>query len=153
MANAYEQLKHEHQRRFDEAMKGNSFYAFNQEQFDEGLSKLGCKASDMYSWGYGTFVLKTASDSIYKILKDCEEEMLQKMKADTTGDGFMYEAFVYELGNHEYVITYEYDDTLADLGITMEQVKLNPAWKRALVNATRYVEREYEEFQNRQANA
>lgn len=37
--------------------------------------------------------------------------------------------FLLELYNHEFAYTYDVEDTLNDLGYTMEQINNNPAFK------------------------
>ena len=37
-------------------------------------------------------------------------------------DQYAYEAFLYELGNHEFCITYEVEPTLAAIGLTEDEV-------------------------------
>ena len=35
--------------------------------------------------------------------------------------GYLYEAVKYELGNHEYIITYETQDALNAIGLSLEE--------------------------------
>ena len=45
-------------------------------------------------------------------------------------------AFIYELANHEYCITYNVDDTLDALNITLEELKNDERLKKILKEAT-----------------
>ena len=55
--------------------------------------------------------------------------------ADTTGDGFIFDMFVYELANHEYCITYDLEDTLDALGLTPEEVNADKRLSHGLNKA------------------
>ncbi|NYC95061.1 hypothetical protein DFN09_003048 [Clostridium acetobutylicum] len=48
-----------------------------------------------------------------------DKEIKEAMKNDT----FIFDMFYYELGNHEYSITYELGDTLDSLSLTYEEVQ------------------------------
>ena len=45
--------------------------------------------------------------------------------------------FLYELANHEYCITYELEDTLEAVGLTIQEVENSKALKHGLVLAKR----------------
>jgi hypothetical protein len=61
-----------------------------------------------------------------------EKEMADAIAADKTGEGFIFEMFDYELGNHEYVYTCDISDTLDALGLTIEDLAKNPALRAGL---------------------
>lgn len=52
-----------------------------------------------------------------------EKEMAAAISDDKTGDGFIYQMFLYELNNHEYGYTGDSEETLDALDYTMEQVQ------------------------------
>ena len=45
------------------------------------------------------------------------------MKEARSNDQFLYDMFDYELGNHEYCITWDVSDTLEALGITEKEIE------------------------------
>lgn len=72
--------------------------------------------------------------------------MQDAIAADKTGNGFIYDMFLYELANHEYCITYDYEETFDALGLTEKQVNadkrlihgLQKARKDYLKNSSEY---------------
>ena len=59
----------------------------------------------------------------------------QAIKEDKTGLGFCYSMFAYELANHEYGYTYELEDTLDALDLTLERINKEPNLKAGLDKA------------------
>ena len=88
------------------------FFAFSNEQFKEGLKKLNVTEKDILSTGYGGFIKKTDKENYLKMFKDSDKSLKELFK----DDDFLYNAFKYELGNHEFIITYDFEDTLSVLG-------------------------------------
>ena len=130
--NAYKVLKEKHQNEFNEFPM---MFAFSNAQFAEGMKKLGLKPNDtdkIYSFGGGGYYRKTDSAALKEILLKHAKEMQEAMENDLIGEGFIFDMFNYELANHEYVITYEIEDTLDALGLTFEQVKVSPSLERGL---------------------
>ena len=54
---------------------------------------------------------------------------------DKTGEGFIYEMFLYELDNHEYGYTMDTEETLDTLGYTADEVLADPRLKRGIEKA------------------
>lgn len=130
--NKYRELRERHQKEFNEFPM---FYAFSEEQFEKGMAKLGLSADDtdkIYSIGYGGFYKKEDAPKFHEMNKRFAEEMKQAMEDEQ----FLYDMFYYELANHEYCITYEYDDTLDACGLEEEEVARNVKMLRALKKAT-----------------
>ncbi len=120
--NTYKQLKDKHQKEMDAFPLGA---AFSNEQFEKMMQKWGLTVADtdkICSIGAGCFIRKSDKEAFFNMLKRFKDETDAAIAADTTGDGFIYDMFYYELANHEYCITYEYDDTFDALGLTEEQV-------------------------------
>jgi hypothetical protein len=110
-------------------------FAFNDSQFEEGMIKLGLTKNDtdkIYSIGGGGFIRKTDSELLNNISKRHAQEMQEAIKSDTKGDGFIFEMFNYELGNHEYSYTGDVIPTLEALSLTLEEVRNNPIMYKAL---------------------
>lgn len=120
--NKYSEMKKRHQ-----ATLNNFpiFYAFNNEQFGEGIKKLGLTMDDtksLYKTGSGGFYKKEDSQKLRDMFKSFDTDMEEAIKADNTGEGFIFDMFDYEASNHEYCITHDISDTLNVLGITMEEI-------------------------------
>ncbi len=116
----YTQQKNRHSKEVGE-FKG-IFWAFSNEQFKEGLAKVGVLESEvkdkLWSIGSGGYMLKTQSagfDAMFKRQALERKELKKDIKK-------LYDALVYELRNHEYCITYNPQDALDALGLTKEDV-------------------------------
>lgn len=94
------------------------FFAFNKEQLEEGLTKVGAEVKDIVSIGAGGYLLKTQVQEFKNTLKRHEQER-KDLKKDAK---IFFAALVYELNNHEYCITYDTQDALDSLGLTKEDV-------------------------------
>ncbi|AAK79119.1 hypothetical protein BJV85_002852 [Clostridium acetobutylicum] len=120
MNNKYIEMKRKHQK---EVNNFPMFFAFSKEQFKEGMKKLGLEPSEtnkIYKFGNtGGFYKRTDSAKLKKMLNRHDKEIKEAMKNDT----FIFDMFYYELGNHEYSITYELGDTLDSLSLTYEEVQ------------------------------
>lgn len=136
--NKYLELKNRHEKEFNEFPM---FFAFSNKQFEEGMAKFGLKPdqTDMiYKFGNtGGFYLRTDSEKLKEMLTRHEAEMEEAIAADETGDGFIYDMFNYELGNHEYCITWDLEPTLDCLGLTLEEVKADARLYHGLKRAIR----------------
>lgn len=125
MSNEYLILKQKHQ---EEVNNFPMVFAFNNRQFEESMEKLGLTADDtdkVYSIGGGGFIRKTDSESLSEMLDRHEKEMDEAIDSDTTGDGFIFDMFSYELANHEYGYTGEIKSTLDALGLSIERINAN----------------------------
>ena len=69
--------------------------------------------------------------------------MKDAISNDTTGDGFIYDMFNYELANHEYSYTWDVSDTLNELGFTIDYVKSNKNVLNGLLKALKNQELQY----------
>lgn len=111
------------------------FFAFNNEQFAEGMKKLGLKPTDtklIYKLGSsGGFYRKTDAAALKEMFSRHEAEMREAMKDDK----FLYDMFYYELGNHEYGYTYDLFPVLEACGLTYDEVKKDQRLADALKNA------------------
>lgn len=115
-------------------------FAFNQEQFNKGMQKLGLEPTDtdkIYSIGGGGYIRKTDSEAMHKMFDRHSEEMKKAIAEDTTGEGFIFDMFNYELANHEYIITGDVEDTLDCLGLTVDEVNADERLLHGLYKAIR----------------
>jgi len=121
-------------------------FAFGKDQFLKMLERMGltednCK-DNLYSLGGGGYIKKTDSHLLKEFHKKYDGEWEEFKK----NEQFMYEAFRYELANHEYCITYNYEDTLDCLDLTEDEVVKNPMLVKALSRATKDYLKDMERF-------
>jgi hypothetical protein len=121
----YSELKKQHQKEVNEFP---FIFAFSNKQLAEGMAKLGLKEDEtnkLISIGNGGFIRKTDKEALNEMFNRHEKELKKAISEDSTGEGFIYQMFDYELANHEYCITYEIDDTLDALGLTIDEIRNN----------------------------
>ena len=127
--NKYIELKNKHQA---EINAFPMFFAFSDEQFTKGMKSLGLKETDtdkIYSLkGTGGFYKKTDAAKLNEMFERHETECNKAMEDAE----YLFQMFYYELGNHEYCITYDLEDTLDALGLTLEQVNNDKRLLKAL---------------------
>lgn len=131
----YEVMRDRQQKEFNEFPLGA---AFSDKQFEEMMKKWGLTVKDcdkIYRIGSGMFVRKSDHKAFHEMLDRHHNELWDAIKADKTGDEFIYGMFYYELCNHEYCITYDYEETLNALGITVQDLNSNPVMIKALKKA------------------
>jgi hypothetical protein len=125
MENTYKTLKDKHSKEFNEFPMQ---FAFSDEQFKEGMKKLGLKETEthkVYSFGGGGFYRRTDSPALGEMIERHNREMKEAIENDRTGEGYIFDMFDYELANHEYSYTWDLEPTLDALGLTLEEVKAN----------------------------
>lgn len=140
MANKYVEMKKRHE---EEIHNFPMFFAFSNKQFEEGMATLGLKPTDtdkIYRLGsMGGFYRKSDSPMLRDMLDRHTKEEADAIAADTTGDGYIYDMFKYELENHEYGYTRDLEDTLNALGLTVDEINGNPALLHGLTKAEKDV--------------
>ena len=109
-----------------------AFYAFNKEQFAEGKQKLGVvEDSELYRSYAGMFYRKKDAETLRAMMRRFGEEKQEAFKDDK----FFYDAVYSELANHEYCITYEDEEVLGALGITMKELEADQRMGRIYCKA------------------
>jgi hypothetical protein len=135
MANRYLEMKKQHEEEF------NNFpiaWAFNKEQFNEGMAKLGLEPTDLnsiVSVFSGGFIRRENSKDLLKMMARQEIELYKNIEEDTDGTGFAFEMLNYELSNHEYNYTWDEQPTLDALGLGETEFQRYPQLQTALKNA------------------
>ena len=95
-------------------------FAFSQEQLEEGKARLGVTDNkELLSIGAGGFIRKSDREEFDNLFIQLDKELAENLNDDE----FLYEAFLYELANHEYCYSWDLTDSLDVLGLTVEQVK------------------------------
>lgn len=96
-------------------------WAFNKKQYAEALQKLGVKESEQDEVvtidGGGIMRMKDVP-AFHKMLIRHKQERAEAFK----DDDFAYDAFMYELANHEFCITFDYEPTLDALGLNLKDL-------------------------------
>ena len=116
--NKYLELKKKHEKEL------NDFpikFAFGNEQFKEMMKDFGLTENDtdkIVSIGFGGYVKKENLKAMEELFKSQADEMKQAFNDDE----FLESAFNYEMGNHEYIITYDKADVFSALGLSIKSL-------------------------------
>lgn len=142
--NRYAELRKRQQEEFNALPLG---FAFSRKQFDEMMQEWGLDPEKdldkLLRIPGGGYIQKKDADLLHQTTERHDAEMAAAIAEDKTGEGFIYEMFLYELDNHEYGYTRDTEDTLDALGYTAEEVLGNPQLKRGIEKAvTEIVRRE-----------
>jgi hypothetical protein len=106
------------------------FWAFSNEQFAEGMAKLGLTKKDtdkIVGFYGGGYIRKTDVDKFNAMLDGHKDERNAAIIADTTGLGFIKEMFRSEMANHEYGYSRDTDDVLDALDLNWAYLESHPA--------------------------
>ena len=132
----YQTLKNRQQQYYNDFSKSAMFFAFSNEQFNEGMRNFGLDPDKdldkIYRLVAGGFLLKSKAKEYEGLTSKFKEEINELIKADKDGTGFIYSMFLYELNNHEFGYTHDNSDTLQALGISKKDLKENPALMNGL---------------------
>ena len=116
------------------------FFAYNEKQYKEGKQTLGIiDDKDICYIGYCGCIRKKDLQAFNNMIEKHKIEIKQSIENDKTGEGFIYDMFLYELENHEYFITYEIDDTLDALNLTIDEVLNSSTLKNGLLLARKKI--------------
>lgn len=105
------------------------FFAFNKQQFAEGMRKLGLSPSDtrqVCSIFGGGYCRKSDVAKLNEMFTRHRKELEDAIAGDKTGQGFICDMFLQELENHEYSYTGDVQETLDALGITTQYMEAVP---------------------------
>lgn len=121
----YLELKKENQKKFNDFSKKYIYwiFAFSEKEFNDKLLELNLSKDDIVSIGAGGFIKKSDKEKYLSLHLNSMENIIDIIKDD---DEELKKAFIYELGNHEYCVTYDLDDTLDALGLTRKQLQEDP---------------------------
>ena len=142
--NSYVEMKERHQKEVNEfPMK----FAFSDEQFKKAMEELGLTEKDVdkvVGIGAGGFIRKSDVNAYKEMGKRQFKEFWKAIQEDKIGDKFIKEMFLYELDNHEYILTREIDDTLDALGLTHNDIRNNNNLRTGLLLAEKECLEQYE---------
>ena len=107
-------------------------YAFNKQQLEEALKKLGAKKEECVTIaGCGDVMKKTDVPAFRDMMKRHKEELHEALKDPE----FAEAAFLYEMDNHEYAINWSGDEDVLDcFNLTwkkLSEMGLEMAWDSA----------------------
>ena len=111
------------------------FYAFSNEQFEKNISKLGLTMENIdqiVSTGFGGYIHKKDKQRYIDFWDSRHKAKMILLKDNQV----LYDAILYELANHEYVITNDYTDAINAVGIPMDELLTNKQRARILKKAT-----------------
>ena len=113
-------------------------FAFSKEQLEEGKAKLGVTDNkELLSIGAGGFIRKSDKNEFDNLFIQIDKELSENLNDDE----FLYDAFLYEIANHEYIYSCDLTDSLEVLGLTVEQVRADNRMNSILNKAIRaYIE-------------
>ena len=146
--NKYDEFK---KKQHDEFNKFPMAFAFSDQQFKEGLEKLGLTENDkdkIIGIGAGGFIKASDKEAYIQLRKKQAKDFEEVIKSDITGEHFIKDMFESELANHEYGYTEDLTDTLAALGLTMKEINANENLQNGLnlaLNRYSYQEEENEQ--------
>ena len=137
MKNLYRELKNRQQKEMNAFPVGA---CYSKEQFADMMHQWGMTVNDtdkIYSIGFGCYIRKCDHAAFHEMLDRHEQERKAAIAADKTGNGYIYQMFLAELADHEYCITYDYEDTFNALGLTVEEINADKRLLRGLLKAER----------------
>ena len=115
-----------------------TMFAFSKKQLEDQIKKLNTNKSEIVNLGYGMFMREK---DLY--LLDAFEGKYEAMEKELMkNDDYLLDAFLYELRNHEYIVTYEVEDALDVFGLTVEDVKNDKRMLIAINKAIAIIEKE-----------
>lgn len=113
--------------------------AFSNEQFERMMKGWGLDANNdldkIVHIVAGAYIQKKDLPALKEMRARHNKELEDAIAADKTGDGFIYQMFLYELNNHEYGYTGDTEETLDALGYEAEDILADTRLTRGLEKA------------------
>ena len=136
--NLYRMQEAEHQRRVNDFLRRYAFFAFDENQFNEGLEKLGIAPGTedaLVSIPGGGYVLADKAQDFKDLLKSFRRERADAIRDTETGAQFAYDMFRASLNDSEYSYSEDAEDTLNSLGYDPQDIEADPVLKTAFEKA------------------
>lgn len=121
-------------------------YAFNDQQLQEALVKLVAESTKecVSVFGHGDIVKKENAPKLIAMFKRHTVELHEELKDEE----FAYDAFLYEMNNHEYCLNWDGDDdVLGCFSLNFKKLRemgLEDAYRRARNEHMRIAREEWE---------
>ena len=123
--NSYTSLKAEIKRQINAFPIG---FAFSAEQLEQTKRDWNINSNDdLIGIGGGGFIRKTDREAFKNLMHKSQQAIDDAIAADPDGSGFIRDMFSAELANHEYSYTGDLTDTLDAVGLSVDQIKADPA--------------------------
>ena len=141
----YRKWKENRQKDFD---KLPIYWAFGEQQFKELLQKLNLQDTSedlkkLTNIGCGGIMRKCDLYLLKQHNETFSSEILKKWLKNNFN--FAYDAFKFEMANHEFGYTYEIEDTLYSLDLSFKDIQQNALLKLAFLRAKKDYLKEYNE--------
>ena len=136
--NLYRAQQTAQQRRMNEFVRRYAFFAFDENQFNEGLEKLGIAPGTegaLVSIPGGGYVLADKAQDFTDLLKSFRRERADAIRDTETGAQFAYDMFRASLNDNEYSYSEDAEDTLYSLGYDLQDIEADPVLKTAFEKA------------------
>jgi len=111
------------------------FFAFNKEQFEEGMQKIGLdieKINQIAKIGGGGYILKSEVKNFNNLVKEQQSKIKEKMLNDYN---FARGAIKYEMFNIEYCYNESDEEVLSILSLTFEDLEKNKKLTKVFLEA------------------
>lgn len=109
-------------------------FAFSNSQLQEGLNKLGVNKSEVISIGGGGFIRKSDKQNFHDLLDNFDEKLDENLEDDE----FVLQMFKYEMGNHEYCITYDDEEVIEACGLDLDRFNSSERLRKLYSEARDY---------------
>ena len=136
--NLYRTQQTAQQKRMNEFLRRYAFFAFDENQFNEGLEKLGIAPGTedaLVSIPGGGYVLAVKVQDFKDLLKSFRQERADAIRDTETGAQFAYDMFRASLNDSEYSYSEDAEDTLYSLGYDLQDIEADPVLKTAFEKA------------------
>lgn len=133
----YREMKERHQ---SEVNALPLAFAFSEKQFKEKLAEWDLTEEDarngsIIAIGGGGFIKACDRELVISTFERIADEEAAAVEADTDGNGYIYQMFLYELTNHEYSYTQDINETLEALNISASDLENSEALRNGLQRA------------------
>lgn len=111
--------------------------AFTEEQLKEEMKRLQVHdRKELIGIGAGVFIRRTDLKEYTEMRIELSRERIKFLQVDEN----LFDALVYELGNHEYCVTYDDEEAVNALGLNIEEMdeESSERFMRILTQAKKY---------------
>lgn len=129
----YQELKQKHQKEVNDYLKDTAFFAFSNEQMQEGIKRLNVSPDNkIFELGAGGYMLSSAKNGWLELLKNQKQELKDFRKKQKN----LKDLIMTELSNHEYIYSQDDDLILEVCGISKDEFE-NDANLRSIYKKAR----------------
>lgn len=128
----YKEFKKTQSKLLNDFATKNMFFAFSNEQFEEWLKKLNTTKENIIQTPFWWFIKKESLKNYNDLVKKLDDDLATFLNDKEN----LLQAFVYELRNHEFDITWDHNNSLKTLNLKYES--LTDDQKEILQQAKKY---------------